>query len=235
MNKCISVLRAALVAIVFLAFTPFAYGQAKVNYVGNWYQEALGERTPTNVGLFAPINEGRDSKIYHLQLDNNELSSLLVNAPAVLNLTVPYGGSTITLNLARVNVTAQNMNVITDKGEVEYTPGLHYRGIVNNNHLFMYVNGELVKTDEGAHNQYETVPTQQVGVYMGTDSDGSSTPLAGHVYQALICALAENNTTVTLLDDTLENAHPLNFTKQLTAIHKRVLPAYGRLDGIQRI
>jgi hypothetical protein len=58
---------------------------------------------------------------------------VLRTAPALLNLTIPYGGTTYTLSLARVEVTSGDLSVRTNQGSMRYTKGVQYRGIVNGN------------------------------------------------------------------------------------------------------
>ncbi|HYD90068.1 MAG TPA: hypothetical protein VEA37_01105, partial [Flavobacterium sp.] len=61
------------------------------------------------------------------------MNSLIQTQPAVINLPVPYGGKTYTLNLARVDIVSPDFSVVTDKGSVRHSTGVQYRGIVDNN------------------------------------------------------------------------------------------------------
>jgi hypothetical protein len=124
----------ALLAILLCCYGPGVYAQGKPNFVGEWYQRISQGRTPEKTNLFAnaPSDFARTKK-YNLQANINQLNSILRTQPGLLDLTIPYGGSTYTLNLARVDVTTPGLTVRTNKGPVNYAKGVQYRGIVNNN------------------------------------------------------------------------------------------------------
>jgi hypothetical protein len=53
--------------------------------------------------------------------------------PELLDLVVPYGDKTYTLNLAKVEITAEEFNVRSNNGVGHADIGVQYRGIVDNN------------------------------------------------------------------------------------------------------
>ncbi len=70
-----------------------------------------------------------------LKLDNKMSGQLLATSPEILEMTLPYGGQSLELQLVKQDVTAFGFTVVTDKsnGEpVSYQSGVHYRGIVKN-------------------------------------------------------------------------------------------------------
>jgi hypothetical protein len=157
-----SILRVSVSVLATLFFSLFCcyegFAQGKV---GNWYKAAAGTRNPTSVGLFEPVQLQPSARSVknHLQLDVNALSSLKVNQPSLLELDLPIENSTVKLNLARVNITSEDFTLVTDKGQVGYAGGLHYRGIVNNDPStiasFSVFDGKVVgfySTSEGNFN-----------------------------------------------------------------------------------
>ena len=134
MRLCFSGIKYALIGFVFFSMVNLASAESRTHYVGDWYQQSLGKQQPVSIDLFEQIiDDQQDTDIFSLQLNREELAYLLVNSPAFLNLSIPYGDQVVTLNLARVKVTGENFFINTDKGRVAYSPGIFYRGLVNNN------------------------------------------------------------------------------------------------------
>ena len=111
-----------------------ASAQGKPNFVGEWYQRIAQGKVPERVELFsqAPSDFARTKK-YNIRADANQMNSILRSQPSLLNLTIPYGGKTYTLNLARVDVASEKFMVRTTSGPQGYLKGVQYRGIVDNN------------------------------------------------------------------------------------------------------
>lgn len=137
----------------------------KPNYVGEWYQNSARGKKPHKASPFSnkPSNYAQEKK-YNLKANANQLNSILNTKPEYLDLTIPYGDRSYTLNLAKVDVTAEGFSVKTNKGNVNHDKGVQYRGIVNNNpaHIaslsltktdksgfFSTDDGNFVLTDEG--------------------------------------------------------------------------------------
>jgi hypothetical protein len=131
MERIYSALRAAGACIAFFSLSLAA--SAQTSKVGNWYKASVGTRTPVSAAIFEPVYAEQPNALVknELAIDINEFSTVLANSPSVLDLNVPYGSTTVKLNLARVSTTATGFSVVTDKGEVSYSQGIHYRGIVN--------------------------------------------------------------------------------------------------------
>ena len=131
MKKCFPAFKAVIMLItVFCLATGQSYGQSKV---GQWYLQSARTIEPQTVAIFEPLYLERPNPLVtnYLQLNLNEFSSLLTNNAPLIDLYIPYGTSTVKLNLAKVSTTASTFGVVSDKGDVSYTPGVHYRGIVN--------------------------------------------------------------------------------------------------------
>ena len=149
--------KANFITIVFIAISTLGFAQSKTNFIGEWYYESLKENQPVPVAFFEPVDrEGTDKEIFNLRLDQKKLSGLLLSEPSFINISVPYGNEVITLNLARVNISSENLFVNTDKGRIENSVSLHYRGIVNGNpaHIasFSLFDGDIMgffSTDAG--------------------------------------------------------------------------------------
>src|SRR5688572_28732560 len=110
------------------------FGQGKPNYVGQWYQERSQGKSPVRADVFSPRqSDFARTKRYNLRANVNQLNSLMNTKPELVNLIVPYGDKTYTLNLARVQVTADEFSVRTSQGNSSHDKGVQYRGIVDNN------------------------------------------------------------------------------------------------------
>src|SRR5688572_9307830 len=129
MNKTLSL------SILLLSLLPFLLkGQGKPNYVGQWYQERSQGKSPVRAEAFSPRqSDFARTKRYNLRANVNQLNSLMNTKPDLVNLIVPYGDKTYTLNLAKVQVTADEFSVKTNQGNSGHDRGVQYRGIVDNN------------------------------------------------------------------------------------------------------
>ncbi len=123
-----------LILIAILVFPALVFGQAKPNYVGEWYQRSAQGKTPQQANIFSrgPSDFVRTKK-YNLNANSNQLNSILNTQPALLNLVVPFGDKTYVLNLSRVEVTATGFGVRTNNGRAAHGKSVQYRGIVDNN------------------------------------------------------------------------------------------------------
>jgi hypothetical protein len=119
---------------VLLIFPAILFGQAKRNYVGEWYQRSAQGKSPQQANIFSKgTSDFVRTKRYNLNANSNQLNSILNTQPALLNLVVPYGDKTYTLNLSKVEVTAAGFGVRTNNGKSSRAESVQYRGIVDNN------------------------------------------------------------------------------------------------------
>jgi hypothetical protein len=65
-----------------------------------------------------------------MNLNKSEIQRINSERPEALEMTFPFEGKTITLELVKNNFFAQNFKVNTNKGYTDYTPGVYYQGIV---------------------------------------------------------------------------------------------------------
>ncbi len=123
-----------LLLAIFFFFPLTVCGQAKPNYVGEWYRNSAQGKSPQQANIFSRgTSDFARTKRYNLNANSNQLNSILNTQPALLNLVVPFGDRTYELNLARVEVTATGFDVRTNNGRVNRSKSVQYRGIVNNN------------------------------------------------------------------------------------------------------
>src|SRR5688500_7048585 len=96
----------------------------KPNYVGEWYQNSVRGKKPHKADPFSnkPSNFAQEKR-YNLKANANQLNSILNTKPDFLDLTIPYGDRSYTLNLAKVDVTAEGFNVKTNNGNVNHDKG----------------------------------------------------------------------------------------------------------------
>ncbi len=65
-----------------------------------------------------------------MQLKQAEISKIVNEKPETMEITFPFEGKTLTVELVKNNIFTDNFVVNTDKGPVNYTPGVYYQGIV---------------------------------------------------------------------------------------------------------
>mgnify|MGYP003606723467 CR=1 FL=1 len=65
-----------------------------------------------------------------MRLNKSEIKNIVSQKPENMEITFPFEGETLTVQLVKTNIFAENFKVNTDKGEVEYSPGVYYQGIV---------------------------------------------------------------------------------------------------------
>lgn len=66
-----------------------------------------------------------------LNIDNKQLKKLVYEKPDYLEVSFPFDGKQITMELYKNNIFTNEFKVVTSKGEiVNYTPGVYYQGIV---------------------------------------------------------------------------------------------------------
>jgi len=89
-------------------------------------------------------------------IKNEVVNDIVANKYQFIELTIPYNGSIVTLDLYQVNLFAEGFHVDTDKSKnIAYQKGVYYRGIVKGDYnsiaSFNFFNNELnglVSNDE---------------------------------------------------------------------------------------
>lgn len=84
--------------------------------------------------LFTPKKQSTEVGIKSINtvmtLDSSVLAQLVANHAENLSLEVPYKGNVIDLELTQVDLFTEDFKLRTDKGDIEYSPGLFYSGKV---------------------------------------------------------------------------------------------------------
>ncbi len=65
-----------------------------------------------------------------MKLNKSEVKRITSEKPAALEMSFPFEGKNITVELVKNDIFANGFTVNTDKGKVAYTPGVYYYGIV---------------------------------------------------------------------------------------------------------
>ncbi|MDR2206938.1 MAG: M12 family metallo-peptidase [Flavobacteriaceae bacterium] len=65
-----------------------------------------------------------------LKLQKTELQRIVSEKPEAMEMSFPFENKTVTVELVKHNIFAEGFQVNTDKGYVDYTPGVYYQGIV---------------------------------------------------------------------------------------------------------
>jgi len=123
-----------LLIIISTLFPSIIYSQGKPNFVGQWYEQQSRGKSKHRSEAFSPRpSDFSRTKRYNLKGNINQLNSIMHTKPELLDLVVPYGDKTYTLNLAKVEITSEDFNVRTNNGVGNADVGVQYRGIVDNN------------------------------------------------------------------------------------------------------
>ncbi len=73
-------------------------------------------------------NEASDVTV--MQLKSSELQTIVNEKPQAMELTFPFEGRELTVELVKNNILTNDFQVETDKGVKAYTPGVYYQGII---------------------------------------------------------------------------------------------------------
>ena len=65
-----------------------------------------------------------------MTINKSEINRISTERPDALEMSFPFEGKTITLELVKNDLYTRDFKVNTDKGYVAYTPGVYYQGIV---------------------------------------------------------------------------------------------------------
>lgn len=101
-------------------------------------QSQLSKKTFVKYDLFTKDNSAKKIALYEkaaegitvMQLNKSEIQRVNTERPDALEMTFPFEGKTITVELVKNNFLTQDFKVNSDKGYVNYSPGVYYQGIV---------------------------------------------------------------------------------------------------------
>lgn len=83
-----------------------------------------------------------------MQLKPAVLESIVNDKPQAMELTFPYEGGELTVELVKNNILTNDFQVETDKGVKAYTPGVYYQGIIKGDNssvvAFSFFNNNIV-------------------------------------------------------------------------------------------
>ncbi|KFC22235.1 zinc metalloprotease [Epilithonimonas lactis] len=96
-------------------------------------------------------NEATDVTV--MQLKPSELQTIVDEKPEALELTFPFEGADITVELVKNNIFTNDFKVSTDKGDKAYTPGVYYQGIIKGDNksvvAFSFFDNDVVGVASG--------------------------------------------------------------------------------------
>jgi len=78
----------------------------------------------------ANIYNNEASDVTVMQLKPSELQTIVNEKPQAMELSFPFEGREITVELVKNNILTNDFQVETDKGIKAYTPGVYYQGII---------------------------------------------------------------------------------------------------------
>lgn len=141
-----------LICCLFIAIPTAFFGQGKPNFVGEWYRGLAQGKSPVRAeGFSRRESDFTRTKRYNLRANINQLNSLMNTKPELVDLVVPYGDRTYTLNLARTEVLSEDFEVTTNRGNSNYRKqGVQYRGIVDGNPAHI-ASLSITPTDKSAY------------------------------------------------------------------------------------
>lgn len=121
-----------------LAIFSFGFSQDLKPIAEKVQQAQRSNKTFVKYDLFTKDNSAEKQALYEkaasgitvMQLNKAEILRINAEKPEALEMTFPFEGKTITVELIKNNFFTQDFKVNTDKGYVNYTPGVYYQGIV---------------------------------------------------------------------------------------------------------
>ncbi|WP_027384612.1 T9SS type A sorting domain-containing protein [Epilithonimonas caeni] len=78
----------------------------------------------------AAVYNNEASDVTVMQLKTAELQRIVSEKPQVMELSFPFEGGDLTVELVKNDIFAGGFKVGTDKGDANYTPGVYYQGII---------------------------------------------------------------------------------------------------------
>lgn len=83
-----------------------------------------------------------------MKLKTAELGKIVKDKPATLEISFPFEGKNLTVELVKNDIFAEGFSVNTDKGSFNYTPGVYYNGIIKGDETsvvaFSFFNDDVV-------------------------------------------------------------------------------------------
>ncbi len=121
-----------------LAIFSFGFSQDLKPVAEKVKQSQQSNKTFVKYNIFTKDNSAQKQALYDkaaegitvMQLNKSEVQRINAEKPDALEMTFPFEGKTITVELVKNNFFTQDFKVNTDKGYVDYTPGVYYQGIV---------------------------------------------------------------------------------------------------------
>ena len=184
---------AILIFIIASLFPIIIYSQGKPNFVGQWYeQQSRGKSKQRSEAFSSRPSDFSRTKRYNLKGNINQLNSIMRTKPDLVDLVIPYGDRTYTLNLAKVEIISEDFNVRTNNGIGNADVGVQYRGIVDNNPdqiaslnlspddksaYFSTPEGNFVITKEGTEYIVYNDQVMELPVTITCQTPSSSTPI----------------------------------------------------------
>lgn len=74
-----------------------------------------------------------------MKLNKSAISRISTERPDALEMSFPFEGKNITLELVKNDLYTRDFKVNTDKGYAAYTPGVYYQGIVKGNNEYLVI------------------------------------------------------------------------------------------------
>ncbi|MPS73554.1 MAG: T9SS type A sorting domain-containing protein [Chryseobacterium sp.] len=78
----------------------------------------------------AAVYNNEASDVTVMQLKTAELQRIVSEKPQAMELSFPFEGGDLTVELVKNDIFAGGFKVGTDKGDANYTPGVYYQGII---------------------------------------------------------------------------------------------------------
>ncbi|SDF00545.1 T9SS type A sorting domain-containing protein [Epilithonimonas hungarica] len=78
----------------------------------------------------AAVYNNEASDVTVMQLKTAELQRIVSEKPQAMELSFPFEGGDVTVELIKNDIFAGGFKVGTDKGDANYTPGVYYQGII---------------------------------------------------------------------------------------------------------
>ena len=124
-----------------LAFFSLGFSQNLKPIAEKVKQAQTANKTFVKYNLFSVDESAQKQKLYEaaaegitvMKLNQTEIQRINAERPEALEMTFPFEGKNITVELVKNKFFTNDFKVNTNKGYSTYTPGVYYHGIVKGN------------------------------------------------------------------------------------------------------
>ena len=139
-----------------LAFFSLGFSQDLKPIAEKVKESHLAKKTFVKYELFTKDNAAQKQALYEqaaagitvMQMNKSEIQRINIERPEALEMSFPFEGKNITVELVKNNFFTHDFKVNTEKGYINYSPGVYYHGIVKGDQkslvAFSFFNDDII-------------------------------------------------------------------------------------------